>query len=859
MTLRQATLSGIRLLLLGSAAAATLDVPLPRPKPPLLRCYVLDNSGSLLWDRMTSRNEVKQMLVQDARRGPPDDRFALVVFAGTPVLACAPVGRQAFLEFLETWPGTSPGFDGALQRDGEPERTDIEEAIELAHMLQPAGSPMQMVLLTDGNETTGDAQRAAARLRQASIPLAIIPLGPRDPPEMRIVDVRAPARVPRGSPFELVVDVVSRLPAPATVRVRQGSSHVAGQKVLLAAESMTRVVFPSLLPDGAPDAIDVEIVPDRPADDLCEANNLIRIGLLRDPPQTRRVLYLGPPGPRAIEARLSNSSRFRVDRVIPDPPPFYDLVVLDDIPWEQIPPLVRSTLNTWVQDGSTGLLVAGGPDSLALGGYSGQSIETILPVWASPDERLGLVLLLDRSSSMGMRIEGTRTKLDLAREALSRALPLLGPRDRLAVMAFNESTEILRPLGPPPPESVLLATLRRVEPRLGTSLVSPLRSAADQLASPPDGEPASPESWASGLRHILLVTDGETADPPPRLSEIAGRLRESGITLTIIVTGRSPTHDALAALLSAPDIARRIDLTDWPRLESLVRDDIRRKKDLVLRGPLQVTPAAGAKLLGDLPTPPAIAAANRTTIRPEALPIWTGPRGLPLLAVRQIGAGRTAVLATSMDDAAWGSAWASWQPFGTDLMDRLIAYLVDGIPNDALIEAHPNARHGRLDVTVSLREGPSVAQAPSLTLHLRRPDGTLQTEPLPRVSARTYAGNISLDRPGIHILRVERPAHEPGAPPIPVGTTMHQVPYAPEWIALGRNERGLAALAEAAGGVLIDSPERLHAFRPDGFHPRPARSIWIAAALILLLADLGLSTFWLDRSASRPASLPIPS
>ncbi len=849
--MRRAVLTALRILCVAAVAAAAVDAPLPHPVPPALRCYVLDLSGSLFWGRQVMPDAVLRALEEDASRGPSDDRFALVGFAGIPALLSPPVPRAEFLDQLRR---RRPGPDSlaleseARRRGLDPGRTRIEDALELALSLHQRPLPLQVVLLTDGLETSGDAARAAARLRRAGVPLVVIPIGPRLPPEVRITP---------GVAFDVEIDLAATLRAPATVRLLHDGRAIASREVQVRSDSLTRLVVPSLALEGPPDALLVTLTPARPEDDLCEENNRIRLEFTRDPPETRRILYLGQPGPHVLETRLSADPRYRVMREMEAGDAPFDGVVLDNTPWDRVPPALRSTLADWVTLRGTGLLVAGGPGSLASGGYSGRDeIEPLLPVWAAPDERLAIALVLDRSSSMGMSIDGRRAKIDAAREALARILPLLGTKDLLALLAFNETVDVLRPPGPPPPAAVFNTILRGVQPRLGTLLAPPLEKALSILSSPPSGSldrgDAIPDR---GIRHILLVTDGETQEAPDVLSDVGRLIRDAGISLTVIVTGRAPAREALASLLAAPDSTRRIDLEDWDQLPALVEEDVRRKKGWVTRGPIGIVAGAEGRLIEGLPSPPPLEAANRTTLRPDATPVYLGPRGLPILALRRAGAGRTAVLATSLDDPAWGASWSAWMPHAALLIDRLASFLLDR-RGDATVDTDPSPSVDRIRVTVTLREGTEPSAPPSLVLRHLRPDGTRVDSALPQVSARRYEARIVAEAPGRHLLRVDLPSTEPDGSPAPVGVAVHTVPYAAEWLSVGRDLKSLATLASASGGILADTPERLESARPRGPGWGPAQSAWILAALLLLAADLLVSTFWLPVRIAPPSHAP---
>ena len=102
-------------------------------------------------------------------------------------------------------------------------------------------------------------------------------------------------------------------------------------------------------------------------------------------------------------------------------------------------------LHAAVRDLGMGLVMVGGDQSFGPGGYFKTPVEKALPV--NMDLRgkaeipsLGLVLVIDKSSSMS-GMAGGYTKMDLAREAAVQATEVLGPLDRIGVVAFDNSAQ----------------------------------------------------------------------------------------------------------------------------------------------------------------------------------------------------------------------------------------------------------------------------------------------------------------------------------------------------------------------------------------------------------------------------------
>jgi hypothetical protein len=122
-------------------------------------------------------------------------------------------------------------------------------------------------------------------------------------------------------------------------------------------------------------------------------------------------------------------------------------------------------------------------------------------LWSRGSTRL-VVALLDRSASMGVRDgEGGKSRLDLAKEALGRAMEGLREGDRMMLVAVDERAEVLVPFTGD--KERLLRAAEAVEARdLGTDLTEAVVLLKAQVAA------------AAGRDlEVLVLSDGAFKDP----------------------------------------------------------------------------------------------------------------------------------------------------------------------------------------------------------------------------------------------------------------------------------------------------------------------------------------------------------
>ena len=107
--------------------------------------------------------------------------------------AAAGSNRYAFVRF-----GAEPGAivaDRTLGSPVNPKGTNIAAALEVSTAGIPPSHVPKIVVLSDGNQTAGDAIRAALR---GGVPVSTVPLATRTEPEVQVSNVNVPVQVREG-------------------------------------------------------------------------------------------------------------------------------------------------------------------------------------------------------------------------------------------------------------------------------------------------------------------------------------------------------------------------------------------------------------------------------------------------------------------------------------------------------------------------------------------------------------------------------------------------------------------------------------------------------------------------------------
>ena len=151
---------------------------------------IFDVSRSMLADDVKpTRLAQGQWLVRQLAEKNPADRFGLIAFAGTSFLQCPlTTDKTSFLQLTD-------GLDTDTIPMGG---TNIQHALETAVQAfeSAEGKHKAVILITDGDELTGQAENVTKQLADANIPLFIAGMGdPANPSVIHVTDEKGNRKI----------------------------------------------------------------------------------------------------------------------------------------------------------------------------------------------------------------------------------------------------------------------------------------------------------------------------------------------------------------------------------------------------------------------------------------------------------------------------------------------------------------------------------------------------------------------------------------------------------------------------------------------------------------------------------------
>jgi uncharacterized membrane protein/Mg-chelatase subunit ChlD len=782
----------IRAVVLTALVLALAGFRLVLPVDRLATVYVVDLSDSV---GTAGREDAVAWLRDSLKAMPEKDVAGIVGF-----------GRAALVERL---PAEVRDIDRIASTPVR-SATDIGAALRLASALFPDDAQKRIVLLSDGNDTTGSGQAEAALAASRGIQIETRAIGLGAADEVLVERLTTPSTAKIGEELEAIADVRSTVAQPATVRLYADGVQVA-QKAIDLQPGSNRVTF--LVKPTEAGFHTFRAVVEAGRDTFAQNNRADSDTIVNGEP---RVLVLAGDEKVAKELVTAlETERQKVETKIPEQLPSgiegllsYDSIVLVDVSRLRLSDAQLTGLQQYVRDFGRGLVMIGGPKSYGAGGYTDTPIEETLPVDMGVRDRqkqpdVALVVVIDKSGSMdachcnsfdrggagggGAGIAGVR-KVDIGKEAILRAAAAMTARDQLGVVAFDESAHWVVQTQPLGGIADLRGQIGGIQPLGQTNIFAGLDQAVKSL-----------ETTSATRRHIILLTDGWSTSG--QYDAILARMKAAGITLSTVGAGGG-ANPFLAQL------AKSGGGRFYPAANPASIPDIFLKETQQVAGqqiveePFHPILTSTSPILRGIDALPQLFGYNGTTAKAAAQTVLVTARDDPLLAQWQYGLGRS-VAWTSDSTGRWAKSWLAWNGF-SKFFSQLVSWTFPGEETggiEATFVTEGNSTKLRVE---SVAADGSPRDFYSTAVAITMPDLTSKAIGLSQVAPGVYEVPLGEIDPGAYVIRVSQT--RPGSAAL--GRTLGLVAPTPaEYRVLGTNDAFLATLRAATNGRAIVTPE----------------------------------------------------
>lgn len=798
-----------RALLIALVALALSDPSVVFQARDSLTWVVMDASDSV----KGARGGMTDALQEALAAAPKDARIGEIAFGrGAQVVTPPSLEREA----------ENPD----LSLNGDDSR--LSEALLMASSLTPSAG--RVAVVSDGlvDDTAEQAELLAAR----GIPVDVMEVPAPEMPDAQLTALALPGSLREGQSFQIDLKANSTFATNATLALYENGKAVATRAVTLR-KGENNFSFQQVA--GAPGLVTYEarLI----ADGDGESRNNRQAAYAHVAGRAGILIVEGRAGEGAELQKMLAAASFEVRTVLPARLPEtaeelrqYEAIALCNVDAGDLSDAQTAALDEAVRAFGRGLVVTGGDQSYALGGYKGSALEKLLPVTMDVKGRLdmpslSLVLVIDKSGSMTEGQYGV-TRLELAKEAAMRACEVLTGEDSIGVIAFDDTAKWAVPLQKVTDIQKIQSMIGTIRPGGGTAYSGALSEAFRALS----------ESDAA-QKHVIFLSDGEPGDGG--FQQIAFDMSQSGITLTSVAIG-SGANAALLRGLADLGGGRAYVAGEFDSLPKIFTKETYMATGRYVQNRAFTPVVTGKNSMTAFDGFPPLNGYLSTTARPLAQVSLSSDTDEPVLADWRYGAGRVAAWASDAS-GAWSGSFLAWDQAAA-FFSGLVSYVLPDARQEGVLNAQ--IEDGALRLRYEPEDG---ASGLKLSAGVLAPGGEERSAPLGETAPGVYEAELPALNQGAYAVTVSRAE---GGEALNVAEGGAVAAWPEEYDLRLRSEKGkLAALAQATGGrVVADAAELLTARSQPA---RARRNLSLALTLItllLFLLDVALNRLPWDRA-----------
>ena len=683
---RRLVVLSLRSLVLAILVLALADMQYQRKNDRLTVIYLLDQSLSVPTQQRQAMIEYVNASIERHHDVAKRDRFAVIVF-----------GRDAVIEM--------PLVDVALPLNSQvetildPEYTDLATAIQRAKAMFPYDSAKRIVLVTDGNQNLGDAQREARRATAAGVSLDVVPVMLTARNEVSVEKIDVPARTRRGQPFEMRVvlhnDATEESQQAVAGKLRivrksgERETDIATQQIEVPPGKRVFTIAEEI---DQPDfyTYEAHFTPDDAADDgMAQNNEASAFTHVRGKGHALLIENWDKQGEADYLVERLRHEDIAVT-VTPSDRLFtslaelqrYDSVILANVSRstgdaaenvssfsdDQISMLVQNT-----REMGCGLLMLGGPDTFGAGSWTNTELEKAMPV----DFEIKSAKVTPVGALVLMMHAGEMPKANYWQKRIAaEAIKALGSRDYCGMVQWNGTEQwlwggskggMLR-VGPNrrmmlgQVDKMMIGDMPQFDPAMKMAAIafSKLQDAA--------------------VKHMIIISDGDPSAPTPAT---ISRLIQQGVKVTAVTV---PSHGINSGNSTMQKIAKQTGgkyyvVKNAKALPKIYQREVRRiARPLIYEPKPPVAPSIVGQheimqgLEGGIPP---ISGFVLTSVKENPLvevilrsPLPVAEKNSTIMAAWTYGAGKAAVLTTDAGKR-WANRWTDWEGY-----DKLFSQMV---------------------------------------------------------------------------------------------------------------------------------------------------------------------------------------
>lgn len=732
--------------------------------------FAIDRSSSVPADQQ----QFSLAYVQDQLLKIPEGDRAGILFFGKDAVLVENPGENVTLQEYQTVENNIEG-------------TDIEATVNLCMAAFPEGTQKRIVLITDGNQTQGDAVSAAQRATANGVDLRLLPLQYTATQEIMVEDISLPNQIQEKEPFKIRVIVNSQEAGKGKLRITENDQVVSDETVDLKPGKNAFWIPRSIERSGVytyTATLEAE-------NDKSPTNNRAQnFAFVKGSP---RVLLIDP---EQQEARFLGAALLaegiQVDLLAPESLPgnlrelqMYDSVILSNAPASDFSKAQLEMLEKAVSDLGIGLMMIGGPDSFGAGGYQETPIEKALPVDMDVKQRRiipsGALALILHSCEIP---QGNYW----AQEIGVAALDSLSRNDFIGLLRYSSvgGESWLFPMEKAgnkikQKEAINGLTFNGMGDM--PSFATTMQMALDSLKQTP-----------ANIKHMVILSDGDPARPPQSLIDAIVENKITISTVCINPHGQADVNTMFQlSKVGKGNFYHVKNNRNLPRI--FTKEAMTVRRNLILEEPFtpQVTYLSEV-LQGFEEGFPQLNGYVVTSPKSGAETVLITHKKDPLLAHWRYGLGKTAAF-TSDAKPRWGSEWLNWNNYAR-FWSQIVRWTLRSSQEDRFqVQTTFEGNKVKCVVDALTEEGGFLN---NLQFGTSAIDPKFQSKgfELRQTEPGRYVGYFPADEPGSYLISMTYKDSEGKEGSLTNGIS---IPYSPEHNSTRQNDMVLKRLAEVSG------------------------------------------------------------
>jgi Mg-chelatase subunit ChlD len=729
------------------------------------------------------------------------------------------------------------------------DRTDIASGIMATLSIMPEDSSKMVILLSDGNQNLGEAEKIATMAAGNDVKVFVVsPPDVQEGGEILIKKVVVPRETSEGEMFNVKVVIENKndkaVKGNLTLHKRDGilkewdtefKSGISVFEVPYNSEEKGFIKFNANL-----DIEDAGL-------DLDKENNS-KFAFVNVSGKTRLLYINGARNQKIYLPDALEDKTIAVEIKKPDQIPNtlqeylqYDSIIFSNVSKDFISDGQMTLIEKYVKDYGGGFVMTCGTNITAEGGYSGTKIEEILPVkiiGGDPPKkekksRLSLILIIDKSGSMLGR------KMLFAKKASIELIKQLKANDNFGIVAFDTAPYTIVELkSNEAVKKEIIRKLSMLRADGGTDIFPAMDSAYRQI-----------RQKNSKVNHVILLSDGNTKSIYYHYNRMISKFQQANITVSTIALGTWLVNTKLLEDIAKKTKGQFYQISDIVKLPRLIIKDSEffvsqsdfheehfyptiNQQSQILKG------------IYDKQFPPLKGHTITEAKKNVEVPLVTNIMGKtdPILANWRYGLGKVVVYASDAN-ARWSSKWINWSMFNK-FWSQVVRWSMRDIS-----KANYDIKVITDDNTISLQIELSslLADDTKLEVSLILPDYSEngQSLLLKQVAPKRFISELNDINPGTYNLKISRIRDgkvidlKTKGLLVPEKTATKPLEYAVQ----GNNVLQLKNIAEITGGKYNPKREEITVEAEEIMISKSLAGFLIPLALFLFIIDIAVRKF----------------